>query len=418
METQFYENFPLLVSKKESPGLSDKPYVYLDNAATTHKPSVVLEAIEGYYQEHNANPYRGAYQLSTFSTKLYESAREFVADFIGASKNEVIFTRNTTEALNIVAFSYALNILSKGDQIALPISEHHSNLVIWQQICDRVGATLVYMYPDKQGRLSEEEITRAITEKTKLVAFAHVSNVLGSINPVEAIVKRAQEVGAITVLDCAQSVAHMPLDLHSLNVDFAAFSGHKMYAPMGIGVLYAKSDRLEEMTPFLFGGEMIDEVYDHSSTFEEGPKRFEAGTPNVEGALGLATAMHYLHSIGFETISTIEKALSARLIDGMQSMDDLVIYGNNRAESDRSGVIAFNIKGTQPSDVAYIFDTENIAIRSGSHCTHPLHRFLGIRDSCRASLCFYNTTEDIDRFLDVLTKVRRQISQHIMTFFP
>lgn len=410
--------FPLLESKKEASRASGKPFAYLDNAATTHKPAVVLEAIDTYYRVHNANPYRGAYQMSVEATFLYESARSFVAAFIGASSQEIIFTRNTTEALNLVAYSYALENLHEGDQIVLPVSEHHSNLVVWQFVCRKTGAELIYMYPDEYGRFSDEEIERKIGPKTKLLALAQVSNVLGTINPVNLIVEKAHAQGAKVVLDCAQSIAHRPLDVKALDLDFAAFSGHKMYAPMGIGVLYAKEELLASMEPFLYGGEMIDAVQAYESTFEEGPKRFEAGTPHIEGAIGLATAIDYLQSVGFETIETIEKMLTQRLLEGLQSLGEVQIYGNPYPTEDRTGVVAFNIKGTYPQDVALMLDEKGIAIRSGSHCAQPLHKWLGIESSCRVSPCFYNTIDDIDLFLEVLAQARRNISKRIMSVFP
>lgn len=417
-DKSYAKDFPLLALKQNTSDTGVPPYAYLDNAATTQKPAVVLEAIEAFYEHYNANPYRGVYQASRETTKLYETARLIVAEFIGASADSVVFTRNTTEALNIVAFSYALEQLHAGDHVVIPISEHHSNLVIWQQVCTRTGAELVYMHPDSQGRLTEQELEKTITNKTKIVALAHVSNVLGSVYPVKKITKLAHSVGAVVVLDCAQSVAHTPLDLKDLDVDFAAFSGHKMYAPMGIGVLYGKSELLQSMLPFLYGGEMIDEVFQSHSTYEAGPKRFEAGTPNVEGALGLATAIDYLQSIGLETIRSLEHELKQLLLEGLRSLDTIDIYGNSHPNDDRSLVVAFNVEGAAPNDVAYILDTSNIAIRSGTHCAQPLHRWLGIKDSCRVSPCFYNTPHEISRFLEVLSDARRQITRNIMTFFP
>ena len=418
MNSCYYKDFPALCALDGEPGCTPPSLAYLDNAATTHKPSAVLETVEGYYRDCNANPYRGVYRTSAASTRLYEGSRNIVADFVGADASEIVFTRNATEALNLVAVCYALERLSEGDEIALPISEHHSNLVVWQRVCEKTGAKLVFLYPDENGRLRDGEMEDKIGPATKLVAIAHISNVLGTVFPIEKITALAHSMGAVVVLDCTQGVAHRPLDVRKLDVDFAAFSGHKMYGPMGIGVLYAKADLLESMPPFLLGGEMIDTVQDLHSTFESGPKRFEAGTPNVAGAVGLAAAIDYLNRIGFEEIEEIERSLTTRLLDGMRSIDSVRIHGNPYATLDRSGVVAFGVAGTHPQDIALVLDARNIAIRSGSHCAQPLHRRLGIEMSCRVSPCFYNTPEQIDRFLDAVGEARRTISRRIMSVFP
>lgn len=418
MEKQFWRDFPLIVSKKSASVTPLKPYTYLDNAATTHKPSAVFEAIEGYYLEYNANPYRGTYSESIFTTRLYESARAIAAQFICAEPDELIFTRNATEALNLVAYSYALNKLRAGDKIALPISEHHSNLVVWQQICRKTGAELVYMYPDENGYLNNAEIERTITKDTKLVACAHASNVLGVLNPIKTISERSHQMGAVVVLDCTQSIAHAPLSVRDLDVDFAAFSGHKMYAPMGIGTLYVKKEMYDHMEPLLYGGEMIDEVFEGFSTFKQLARQFEAGTPNVEGALALVTAMNYLLELGFDTIRETENELTRRLLEGMNAIESVKILGNTETSDDRLGIVSFVVKGTTTEDIAMLFKEENICIRTGSHCAQPLHRYLGIESSCRVSPCFYNTPEEIDRFLEVIAYSRRNISRRIMTFFP
>ncbi|WP_139652818.1 aminotransferase class V-fold PLP-dependent enzyme [Raoultibacter phocaeensis] len=418
MDSCYYKDFPALGAFEGELGYTSNPLAYLDNAATTHKPSIVLQTVEGYYRECNANPYRGTYRTSVASTQLYEGSRSIVAHFIGADADEIVFTRNATESLNLVAYSYALDTLAPGDEIVLPISEHHSNLVVWQHVCEKTGAKLVYMRPDENGRLRDEEIEQKITGAAKIVACAHVSNVLGSVFPIEKIVEKAHSVGAVVVLDCAQSAAHLPLDLSALDVDFAAFSGHKLYAPMGIGVLFAKRELLGQMKPFLFGGEMIDEVREYRSTFENGPKRFEAGTPNVAGALGLATAIDYVQRIGFDEIGRVERQLATHLLDGMRAIDSVRIIGNPYATLDRTGVVAFTVDGAHPQDIALVLDGENIAIRTGSHCAQPLHRSLGLESSCRVSPCFYNTTAEIDRFLDTIESVRRTISRRIMAVFP
>lgn len=418
MEPHYRSDFPALLETTARKGHDALPIAHLDNAATTQKPSAVIDALSHYYRQLNASPYRGVYQTSRTSTKLYEAARCVVADFVGASAGEIVFTRNTTESLNLIAYSYALDHLKAGDEIALLRSEHHSNLVPWQFVCHKTGARLVFLELDGDGRLASGEIEKKIRPATKLVAMAQVSNVLGTVFPVDEMVRRAHEMGAVVVLDCAQSIAHRPTDLRALDVDFAAFSGHKMYAPLGIGVLYGRQELLDTMSPFLFGGEMIEDVYDRQATFETGPKRFEAGTPNVSGAIGLAAAIDYLQRIGFNEIERVERNLTVRLLDGMRSVESATVHGNPQPADDRGTVVSFNIEGTHPQDVAFMLDERGIEIRSGSHCAQPLHRRLGIEASCRVSPCFYNTPEEIDRFLSVIEDVRRTVSRHILSIFP
>ena len=420
MKTLYQNDFPLLNGNEGASARSSqaKPLIYLDNAATTQKPTEVLEAVKLFYEKWNANPYRGLYRNSKIATELYESARAYVGEFIGAQRSEIVFTRNTTEAINLIAYSYGLQHLDKNDQVVVSILEHHSNLVVWQQICAMTGAELVYLYPDKQGVFGLEEIEQTITRRTKIVAITYVSNVLGSVNPAETIIEHAHSMGAVVMLDCAQIIAHRPVSMKKLDVDFAAFSGHKVYGPMGIGVLYCKEQVLRDMKPCMFGGEMIDEVFKDRSTFADGPKRFEAGTPNVGGALGLAQAFQYLEKIGFDAIQKHEQQLTKHLIEGLSSIDAVTIYGNSSYDENRCGVISFSVAGTIPDDVAAVCDQENIAIRSGSHCAQPLHQWLGIENSCRVSPCFYNSLEEIDVFLEVVASARRKITQRIMTFFP
>ena len=399
----YLEDFPIF-SQKQADG---KRLVYLDNAATTQKPLSVIRAMEEYYRTSNANPYRGLYQLSVKSTDLYEEARRAVREFLGAEKDcEVIFTRNSTESLNLVAYSYGMNFLKEGDEIALPVSEHHSNLVPWQIVAKAKGAKLIYLYPNESGRLTDEEIEKKITPKTRLVAAAQVSNVLGSVNPIEKIVKRAHEMGAVVVLDCAQSVPHIPVDVRALDVDFAAFSAHKMLGPMGVGVLYGKEELLNRMPPFLTGGEMIENVQEQETTYAPLPNKFEAGTVNVGGAVGLEAAIRYLRKVGYETIRKTEDELLAYTIAGMKSIPHITVYGDTENLKNRCGVISFNVDGVHPHDVSTILDTDGIAIRAGHHCAQPLMRFLKVSSTCRASLYFYNTKEDIDCFLESLKKVR------------
>lgn len=398
----YRNDFPIF---KEKP--NGKRLVYLDNAATTQKPKQVLEAIDNYYRTANANPLRGLYQLSIRATKAYEDARDCVASFVNAKKTEeIIFTRNATEALNIVAYSYGLHFIEAGDEIVLPISEHHSNLLPWQMIAKAKGAKLRFLHPNDAGRLEEEELEALIGKKTKIVALAAVSNVLGSVFPVEKVIKKAHSVGAVVVLDAAQSIGHYPLDVQKLDVDFAAFSGHKMLAPMGIGVLYGKEALLNQMPPFLFGGEMIEEVHAEDAVFAPLPEKFEAGTQNVGGAVGLTAAIQYLQQVGYEAIARQEQALLAHLLAGMAEIPHLTVYGDKEGARDRCGVVSFNIDDVHPHDAASILDADGIAVRAGHHCAQPLMEYMEVNATCRASLYFYNTIEDIDIFLAGLKKVR------------
>jgi cysteine desulfurases, SufS subfamily len=399
----YRDDFPVL--KKQIDG---KNLVYLDNAATTQKPVSVLQAVDEYYRTLNANPLRGLYQLSVRATEAYENARHAVKEFIGAPQDgEVIFTRNATEALNLVAYSYGLPFLQEGDEIALPVSEHHSNLVPWQMVARARGVRLNFLYPDESGCLTDAEIKNKITPKTKIVAFAHVSNVLGTVNPVEKMIKQAHRVGAVTVLDCAQSVPHYSINVEKLDVDFIAFSGHKMLAPMGIGILYGKRELLNIMPPFLTGGEMIEYVYEQNSMFAPIPQKFEAGTQNVGGAIGLASAIRYLNQIGYKAIGKIESELTAYALNGLGEIPHVTVYGNASNTQERCGVISFNLEEVHPHDVASILDMDGVAIRAGHHCAQPLMKYLGVSATCRMSLYFYNTKEDIDLFLTSLKKVRR-----------
>lgn len=398
----YLEDFPIL---KEQ--VNGKPFVYLDNAATTQKPLPVLRAVDEYYRTFNANPHRGLYQMSIRATEAYENARHTVKEFIHAEKDEeIIFTRNASESLNLVAYSYGLNFIGEGDEIVLPVSEHHSNLVPWQMVAKAKGAKLVYLYPDESGHLTDEEISSKITARTKLVAVAHVSNVLGTVYPVQKIAEKAHAVGAVVVVDCAQSIPHYPVSVKELDADFVAFSGHKTLAPMGIGVLYGKKELLDKMPPFLSGGEMIEYVYEQESAFAPLPQKFEAGTQNVGGAIGLAAAIGYLKQVGYEKIASVESDLLKYMLDGLANIPHITIYGDANSASERCGVISFNVDEVHPHDVSSILDADGIAIRAGHHCAQPLMRYLNVNATCRASLYFYNTREDIDRFLASLQKVR------------
>lgn len=402
MKTIDRNDFPLLTSYQ----VNGKPLIYFDNAATTQKPFQVLKAEEDYYKTQNANPLRGFYNLGIEATKAYEDARHTVASFINAKDKEIVFTRNTTESINLIMYSYARNVLKPGDEILISILEHHSNLVPWQQVATMTGATLKYLYSDKEGIISEEEIEEKITDKTKIVAVTHVSNVLGVMTPTDKIIKKAHDMGAVVVLDCAQSIAHTPIDVKEMDMDFAVFSGHKIYGPMGIGVLYGKYELLKNMPPFLTGGEMIELVYEQTATFAEVPERFEAGTQNAAAAIGLASALSYLSDIGFEQIIKTEEELMQYLMDGLKEIPEVTMFGPKDAKQ-HHGVVSFQIKDVHPHDVATILNEDGIAIRAGNHCAHPLMKYLGVHATCRASISFYNTKEEVDYFLSKLKQVRR-----------
>lgn len=397
--------------KRDFPLLMQNNIAYLDSAATTQKPMQVINAISEYYKNANANPHRGAYKLSLESTKVYDEARKKVAKFINAkSENQIVFTRNATESLNLIAYSYGLNNLGSKDKIVLSIMEHHSNLVPWQYVSRKTDSTLEYMYINKAGEITDEEIDSKIVEGTKIVGITHVSNVLGTINPIEKIIKKAHSVGAIAVVDASQSVPHMKIDVQKLDADFLVFSGHKMLAPLGIGVLYAKSELLEKMKPFLFGGDMIEYVYEQNATFAEVPTKYEAGTQNVEGAVGLSAAIDYLNNIGMDKVQTIEKELTKYALEELQKLAFVTIYGFSNKQA---GVISFNVNGVHPHDVASVLDSENVCIRSGNHCAQPLLRFMGLESTCRVSFYIYNTKEDVDRLIDALYKTKKLFAKWI-----
>ena len=395
------KDFPILAADENGNRL-----VYLDSAATTQHPTPVLDAVTNYYKKDNANPHRGGYELAMRATDAHEGARHRVAQFFGAQDDEIVFTQNTTEGLNLVAYSYGMHFLHEGDEIVLSVAEHHSNLVPWQRVAQATGAKLVYLYPNAAGYLTEEELDKKITSRTKLVAIGMVSNVLGLRAPVEAIVARAHAVGAVVVLDCAQSAPHMPVDVKQLDVDFAACSAHKLYAPMGMGALYARAELLDKMPPFLSGGDMIGTVHEHSATWAEGPRKFEAGTRNVGGEVGFAAALDYMQNIGWDAMMSHEHTLLDRMLKGMAQMPWLTVYGDPTA-ANRFGVVSFNVKDVHPHDVATILDAGGVAIRAGHHCAQPLMDFLGIGSCCRASVAVYNTEEDVDALLNNLEMVRK-----------
>lgn len=395
-------DFPLLQRT-----MNNKPLVYLDNGATTQKPESVVRAICGYYGGCNANPHRGAYELSIQATDIYENARAKVQHFIHAPKaNEIIFTKNATEALNLVAYSYGLAFVQPGDEIVLTIAEHHSNLVPWQMVAKAKGAVLKYIYLEKDGNLSEEDIETKITEKTKIVAVTHVSNVLGLVNDVRKVVDKAHRVGAVCVVDGSQSVAHLAVDVQQLDCDFFAFSGHKLLSPMGIGVLYGREALLDKMPPFLMGGDMIEYVTEQDTTYAELPAKFEAGTQNVGGAAGLAAAIDYLEDFTFARVEAVERDLVAYALPQLRELPYIELYGCDSTRDNKTGIITFNVKDVHPHDVSTILDAQGVAIRAGHHCAQPLMRYLGQNATCRASFYLYNTREDVDRWIAALKTVR------------
>ena len=399
--------------KDDFPILNNKDISYLDSGATTQKPEAVLEAVNEYYRTSNANPHRGAYSLSIEATRLYDESREKVSKFINSeNKEQIIFIRNATESLNLIAYSYGLNNLKKEDKIVLSIMEHHSNLVPWQYVSKKTGAILEYMYTNQNGELEEDEIKSKIVPGTKIVGITHVSNVLGTINPVKEIIQRAHSVGAIVIVDASQSVPHMKVDVKDLDADFLVFSGHKMLAPLGIGVLYGKKELLEKMPPFLFGGDMIEYVYEQETSFAELPNKFEAGTQNVGGAVGLAKAIDYLENIGMDNVEKHEKELIKYALERLSMLDFLSVYGPKEIEKHAS-VISFNINGIHPHDVASILDSQNVCVRSGNHCAQPLLRFMGIDSTLRASFYIYNDKNDVDKLINALLKARDMFAKWI-----
>lgn len=387
--------------------VNGKPLIYFDNAATTQRPIQVIEAIRKFYETYNANVHRGVHTLSYEATVAYEEAHKKVARFINArSWREIIFVRNASEALNLVMYAYALNRLQPGDEIVTTVSEHHSNLVPWFYLRDRKGVVLKFADVHEDGRLNLDHLRSLITEKTKIVTVIHASNITGVINPVKEIGKWAHEVGALFVVDGAQSVPHIPVNVQEIDADFFAASGHKMLGPTGIGFLYGKQEILEEMEPFLYGGDMIFEVTLEGATWNELPWKFEAGTPNIAGGIGLGAAVDYLLNIGMENIYAHEQALTAYALERLSEIKGLTIYGPLDVR-DRLGVISFNIEGVHPHDIAHIFDAHGIAIRSGHHCAQPLMRRLRIPGAARASFYLYNTREEIDRMVEAIAEVQK-----------
>ena len=399
--------------KKDFPILLENNIAYLDSGATTQKPREVIDAVDRYYKTQNANPHRGAYSLSIEATQVYEHTREKVAKFINSqSSSQIIFTKNASESLNLIAYSYGLDNLKKDDEIVLSIMEHHSNLVPWQYVAKKTGSKLKYMYINDNFELSDEEIKSKITDKTKIVGITHVSNVTGTINNVEEIIKYAHSKGAIVVLDASQSIPHMKIDVQKLDADFVVFSGHKMLSPLGIGVLYGKKELLENMTPFLMGGDMIEYVYEQETTYAPLPSKFEAGTQNVGGVVGLGAAIDYIEKVGYDNIEKIEKELVKYAKEELEKLKYVKLYMTSN-ENNHSAVISFNIIGVHPHDVASILDSQGVCVRSGNHCAQPLLRYLGIDSTCRASFYLYNTKEDVDRLVEAIKKAYKMFEKYI-----
>ncbi|QOZ90213.1 cysteine desulfurase [Streptococcus suis] len=384
--------------------VNDEPLVYLDNAATTQKPQQVLDVLADYYQKDNANVHRGVHTLSERATARYEAARQKVADFIQAkSSKEILFTRGTTTGLNWVA-QFAREILQPDQEVIISVQEHHSNIIPWQQACQQTGAKLRYVTL-KDGELDMDHLRSLLSSKTKFVSLAHVSNVLGSVAPIGEIAELVHQVGAYLVVDGAQSVPHMAVNVQELDVDFYAFSGHKMLGPTGIGVLYGKEELLNRMSPVEFGGEMIDFVYEQSATWKELPWKFEAGTPNIAGAIGLGAAIDYLTEIGMDAIQAHEAELVDYIFPKLQAIPGLTIYGSQDL-SKRTGVIAFNLDDLHPHDVATALDYEGVAVRAGHHCAQPLLRYLQVPATVRASFYIYNTKADCDKLVEAIIKTK------------
>ncbi len=399
--------------KKDFPLLENENITYLDSGATTQKPIQVIKAVEEFYQKYNANPHRGAYSLSVEATEQYENTRTKIAKFINAKhREEIIFSKNATESLNLIAYSYGLDNLKKDDEVVISIMEHHSNLVPWQKMTKQTGSKLNYMYINENYEITDEEIESKITDKTKIVGITHVSNVLGTINNVKKIIKYAHKKGAVVIVDASQSIPHMKIDVQDLDADFLVFSGHKMLAPLGIGVLYGKREILNKMTPFLMGGDMIEYVYEQETTFAPLPNKFEAGTQNVEGVIGLGAAIDYIENLGYNKIQEIEHEVISYARQELSKLDYLTLYTTPNEEN-HSSVISFNINGVHPHDVASILDSEGVCVRSGNHCAQPLMRFLGIDSTCRASFYIYNTKDDVDKLVKALDKAYNIFKNYI-----
>ncbi len=392
--------------RKDFPFFTNQPLAYLDNSATSQKPKCVLDAEYQFYVDSNANPFRGIYDLSTRATDAYENARHAVAELLHApDDSQIVFTRNASESLNLLAYSFGDLVLQPGDEILVSTAEHHSNMLPWRAAAERHGATVKYLDMDASGLITPEMVKANLTEHTRIFAVAQVSNIFGRENPIRDFAAVCHANGTYLVCDGAQSVPHMAVDVQDLDVDFLVFSGHKMLAPMGIGALYGRKELLEQMPPFLTGGEMIQSVSKERITLAQLPHKFEAGTVNAAGAVGLAEAIRYLNEIGFDAIQERENALTKQLIEGARKVPYVHILGAEDPE-DHHGIMTFQIDGVHPHDVAAIFADQQVAVRAGHHCAQPLHILLGVPSTTRASLMFYNTEEEVDRFLAVLSQIR------------
>lgn len=402
MKNDYRQDFPLLLQKDEE----NRTLAYLDNAATTQKPLKVIDAVMDYYKTFNANPHRGVYSISARVTEAFEEVRGKASRFIGAPGPEnIVFTAGTTDSINLVALSYGEQAVNEGDEILISVMEHHSNLLPWQRLAQRKRAVLRYIRPDENGVISLDEVEKNLNSRTKIVAIAQVSNVLGRIAPVKEIAAKAHEKGAVVLMDGAQSVPHLPVNVQELDVDFLAFSGHKMLAPAGIGVLYGRKELLDKMEPLRIGGGIVDYVAEQSVTYMDAPWKFEGGTQNAEGVIGLGAAIDYLETVGMEEVRDIESYLTDYALHELKNVPGIELYGGWE-EEDRTGILSFNISDVHPHDTATILASHGVAVRAGHHCAQPLMAHLGVNATCRASLYFYNTKEDIDRLVQALKTVK------------
>ena len=390
--------------KKDFPLLMGSDIAYMDSGATTQKPQQVIDALDDFYKRTNANPHRGLYDLSMNATMEYESARDKIAKFINASSEEILFTKNASEASNLVAYTYGLDTLQSGDEVVVSIMEHHSAIIPWQFVTKKTGSSLQYLYLNDDYGLDFSEIQSKITKNTKIVSITQISNALGTINDVKAIIEHAHAMGAVVIVDASQSIPHMPVDVKDLDADFLFFSGHKMLAPLGIGILYGKKTLLNAMPPFLYGGDMVEYVYEQETTFAPLPNKFEAGTQNAEGVIGLAAAIDYIQSIGYDQIEAIDKALVAYAREELSKLDYVTCY-MPKDETKHASLISFNINGVHPHDVSDILNSSKVCVRAGNHCAQPLLRHIGLESTCRASFYLYNTKDDVDRLIQAIQKV-------------
>ena len=392
------DNFPLI---KNNPTLA-----YLDSASSSQKPQVVIDAVQNYYTNTNANTGRGAYSLSIKSTLLVNDARKTVQKFINSKlSEEIIFTKGSTDSLNIIASCYGMNFINEGDEIVLTVSEHHANIIPWQQVCKAKKAVLKYIYLDEDYKLNEEEIETVITDKTKLVCIAHISYALGIINPIHKVIEKAKSVNSLVVIDAAQSIAHLPIDVQKLDIDFLVFSGHKIYAPMGVGILYGKKHLLDEMPPHVFGGGMISSVDEQNTTFAPLPEKFEGGTKNVSAIVGLKVAIDFITSIGWDNIIAEDKTMYKYAYEQLSKLEFIELFVSSDL-SNHSGALSFNVNNVHSHDVTSLLDGRGVCIRAGHHCANPLMKFLKINSTCRISFGLYNDKNDIDKLVNSLIYIK------------